>query len=121
MSDGTEIAQGFAEAFDSKREIFGPSGSLKILSGPQHATVEATYTTGWELPRKEYDDLALGKKYRKLVVADPDGTRKAKLRVLTAFQVESVIYKNPSKDPHLLQGGGIPVYEFKIYATGERV
>lgn len=121
MSDGTDIAAGFAEAFDAEREILGPSGSLKILSGPQHATTEDTYATGWKFPRKEYDDLSNGTKYRKLYVADPDGTRKAKLKAMTAIQVDSVIHKNPSKDPHLQLSGGIPVYEFKVSPTGERV
>lgn len=121
MSDGTDIAAGYAEAFDAERDILGPSGSLKILSGSQHETTEATYTTGWKFPRKEYDDLATGTKYRKLYVADSDGTRKAKLKAMTALQVDSVIYKNPSKDPQLLHAGGVPVYEFKVSPTGERV
>ena len=121
MSDGTDIAAGLAEAYDAERGILGPSGSLKVLSGPQHTTTEATYTTGWKFPRREYDDLAKGEKYRKLHVADPDGTRKTKLKAMTAVQVGSVVYKNPSKDPHLFQDGGVPSYEFKVSPTGERV
>lgn len=121
MNDvGTEIAQAYGAAFDARRGILGPSGSLKILSGPQHATVEATYITGWEFPRKEYDDLATGKKYRKLKIADTNGARKPKLIAMTAIQIDSVIYKNPSKDPQLQLNGGVPVYEFKVSPTGER-
>lgn len=121
MSDGTDIAAGLAEAYDAERDILGPSGSLKLLSGPQHATTEATYTTGWKFPRKEYDDLANGSKYRKLYVADPDGARKPKLKVMTAIQVENVIHKIASKDPHLQQNGGVPAYEIKVSPTGEQV
>lgn len=120
-SVGVDIASALSEVHDELREIFGPSGSLKLLSGPQHATTEATYATGWSFPRKEYDDLALQKKFRKLIVDDPDGTRKAKLKAATAIQVDSVIYKNVSKDPHLNHDGGIPSYEFRVYSTGERV
>lgn len=121
MSDATDIAEAFSEAFDAEREILGPAGSLKLLSGPQHAATEATYTTGWKFPRKEYNDLAAQKQYRKLVVADPDGTRKAKMFAATAIQVGSVIYKNAAKDPSLALSGVVPVYEFKVYGTGERV
>lgn len=121
MSDATDIAAGFAEAFDAEREILGPSGSLKILSGPQHATTEATYTSGWKFPRKEYTELVTGKQFRLLKVADPDGARRAKLKAGTAIQVDTVIYKNASKDPSLDLAGVVPVYEFKIYTTGGRV
>lgn len=122
MSDGTDIAEGFSEAWDAVRELLGPSGSLKILSGSTapYPTV-ATYDTGWVLPRKEYNDLATGKKFRKLKIADPDGTRKAELIEMTALQIDSVIYKNPAKDPQLYLSGGVPVYEFKLQPTGERV
>lgn len=121
MSDATDIAAGFSEAFDAEREILGPSGSLKILSGPQHATTEATYTTGWKFPRREYTDLVAQKQFRKLSVADPDGSRQPKLNAATAIQVGSVIYKNAAKDPSLALPGVVPVYEFKVYGTGERV
>jgi hypothetical protein len=121
MTPGTEIATAHAATFDAERSILGPSGSLKILSGPQHATTEATYTTGWNFPRKEYDDLANGQKFRKLYVADVDGTRKAKLKAMTALQVDSVIHSIQSKDPQLQQSGGVPVYEFKVSPTGESV
>jgi hypothetical protein len=121
MSDATDIAEGFAEAFDAEREILGPSGSLKILSGPQHATTEATYTTGWKFPRKEYTELVTGKQFRLLKVADPSGSRRAKLIAGTALQIGSVVYKNAAKDANLNLPGVIPVYEFKIYGTGERV
>jgi len=118
---GIDLATARATIFDEHRAIFGPSGSLKILSGPQHAATEATYTTGWKFPRKEYDDLANGTKYRKLHVADPDGTRKPKLKAMTAIQVDSVIHKIASKDPHLQANGGVPVYEIRVSPTGEQV
>lgn len=117
-------AGALSATFDAERQIDGPSGSLKILSGPQHATTEATYTSGWKFPRKEYTEnlgTAGGKLYRKLMVADSDGTRKAKLAAATAIQVGSVIYKQAVKDPSLLLPGVVPVYEFKVYGTGERV
>src|SRR5688572_26155902 len=115
MSVGTEIADAFGQAFDALRDIFGPSGSLKILSGSQAAyTTLATYTTGWSFRREEYDDLKNGVKYRKLIVSDPDGTRKTHLKAMTAIQVDSVIHKNPGKDPHLNFEGGVPTYTFKM-------
>lgn len=110
-----------SRVFDRQRARSGPSGSLKILSGSQHEIIEATYTAGWRFPRDVYDDLAAGKKFRKLEIADTDGTRKAKLIAMTAIQVDSVIYKNPSKDPNLFFSGGLSVYEFKVSPTGERV
>lgn len=121
MPAQTQIAKGLARAFDRVRGVFGPSGSLKVLSGPQHATTEATYSTGWRFPRDEYDDLPAGKKYRKLSVADPDGSRKAKLIAGTALQIGDLIYKNAVKDESLRLPGVVPVYVFKVYGTGERI
>ena len=121
MSAGSDIVTSLGAAFDTERLLFGPSGSLKILSGAQHETTEATYTTGWKFPRKEYDDLASGTKFRKLYVADPDGSRKANLKAMTAIQVDAVIHSIASKDPHLQQSGGVASYEIKVSPTGEQV
>jgi hypothetical protein len=119
MSVGTEIADAFGQAFDALRDIFGPSGSLKILTGSTAPyTTEATYTTDWYLPKHEYTELATGKKFQKLRIADPEGTRLASLKRMTAVQVGTQVYKFHSKDSFI---GSVPNYEFKIYATGERV
>ncbi len=121
MSAQEDVTTASIAMFDTLRELRGPSGSLKVLSGPQHATTEATYTDGWDFPRKEHLDVTTNKQYRRLLIADPDGTRKTKLVAATALKVGSVIYKNAAKDPNLALPGIVPVYEFRVYGTGERV
>ena len=121
MSAQDDVTTARIAMFDTLRELRGPSGSLKLLSGPQHATTEATYTTGWDFPRKEHVDVTTNKQYRRLLIADSDGTRKAKLVAATAVRIGSLIYKNSAKDPSLSSPGVVPVYEFKVYGTGERV
>src|SRR5690349_5906844 len=115
-----ELAEAKSRGFDHERQIFGPSDTLSTISGPQSEVNEGSYTNGWKFPRKEHNDMGAGKTFRKLFVADPDGTRKPGLIRSTAIQVDTVIYKNAVKDPQLILSVVIPVYEFKVYGTGER-
>jgi hypothetical protein len=97
-----------------------------VLSGDQNSPVtEATYDSHWYLDRQERSlDLATGKKYLPLTVADSEGCRLSVLRKATAVQIGNPQtgwqrFKFAVKPTFLT--GMIPVYEFKLSPTGERV
>ena len=107
------------------RSVFLNGVCLQVLSGDQQAYVpEATYDSHWYLDRREYSDLVANKKFILLKVADSEGCRLDKLRKATAMQVGNAQvgwtrFKFAVK-PTLLSGM-VPVYEFKLSPTGERV
>jgi hypothetical protein len=119
MTKGQRIAKGLGRAHDKLRSIFYAGLTLKILSGDQNSyATEATYDTHWYLDKHEYSDLVAGKKYKLLVIEDVEGDRLAKLRKMTAVQIGDLRFKFAVK-PTIL--GSVPVYEFKLSPTGERV
>jgi hypothetical protein len=116
---GTKIARGPGRSYDKLRSIFLSGKCLKILTGDQQAyVVVATYDSHWYLDRREYSDLVSGKKFKLLKVADVDGCRLEKLRVMTAVQIGDLRYKVVAKDDFV---GSVPDYHFKLQPTGERV
>jgi hypothetical protein len=125
MERGQRIARGLGRGYDKLRSIFLSGVCLQVLSGDQNGYVpEATYDSHWFLDRREYNDLATRKKYILLKVADSDGCRLEKLRKMTAVRVG-----NPQVGWEQWKGivkpsfvpGMVPVYEFKLSPTGERV
>src|SRR5688572_4399957 len=125
MTRGQRIAKGLGRGFDKLRTIFLNGVCLQVLSGDQQAyTTEATYDSHWYLDRREYSDLVANKKFILLKVADFEGCRLAVLRRATAMQVGNpqdgwLRFKFAVKPTFL--PGMVPVYEFKLSPTGERV
>ena len=120
MSKGTKIARAYSRAHDKLRSIFMEGVCLKVLSGDQHQTTLATYTSHWYLDKREYLEPVAGgvKRFKRLVIDDLEGCRLANLRNMTAVQVGDTVFKFHAKDSFL---GSVPSYEFKVYPTGERV
>lgn len=122
---GQRIARGLGRGYDKLRTVFLEGVCLRVLSGDQNSPVtEATYDSHWYLDRREYSDLATGKKYILLKVADYEGCRLEKLRKVTAVQIGNPQigwerFKFAVKPTFI--PGMVPVYEFKLSPTGERV
>lgn len=119
-SKGTRIGRAFAKAHNKLRTIYYDGECLKLFdktTGPWTEPI-ATYAADWYLDKKEYTDVAAGKKFKRLVVDDVDGCRLPELRKMTAVQVGDAIFKFHGKDSFI---GSVPSYEFKVYPTGERV
>jgi hypothetical protein len=104
-------------ALNRKRARFLTTASLILLSGPTHPYTEVTYTDDWYLDKKEYQELATGKRYFKLYVGDQDRTRKTELEAATAIRVANTQYKFVAKDSFITS---LDLYEFKVQPTGER-
>lgn len=121
MNRPVRIAKALGRAHDKLRGIFNQHQCLKVLSGDQNAgyTTEAIYDTHWYLDRFEYSDVIAGKRYKKVVVDDVEGCRKAKLKAATAFQIGDLIFTFSGKETMDLSA--VPSYEFKIYPLHERV
>ena len=121
MSRGVRIARAYSRAHDKLRSIFLEGVCLKVYDQEQvdaNTTPIATYDSHWYLDKHEYSDVVAGKKFKRLVVDDLEGCRKAELRKATAVQVGDTVYKFFSKDSFI---GSIPSYEFKLYPTGQRI
>jgi hypothetical protein len=120
MDRGTKIARALGRSYDKLRTIFLNDVCLKLydVTQPPYTTPIATFDSHWYLDKREFSDLATGKKYKLLKVADVDGCRLEKLRRMTAVQVGDTVFKFVSKDSFI---GSMPAYEFKLQPTGERV
>ena len=120
MDRGTRIAKALGRGHDKLRSIFNQEQCLKLLNGDQNNWGEpiATYDSHWYLDRREYTELSTGKKFKRVVIDDVEGCRKAKLKSATAAQIGDMIYRFASKDSLT---GGVPSYEFKVYPVGERI
>ena len=120
MDRGQKIARGLGRGYDKLRTIFFSGVCIRLydVTTPPYTTPIATYDTGWYLDQREYNDLATGKKFKLLKVVDVDGCRLEKLRTMTAVKVGDTVFKFVSKDSFL---GSVPVYQFKLQPTGERV
>lgn len=119
-SRGTRIGRALARGHNKLRSIYYDGDCLKlfdITTGPW-ANPIATYAADWYLDKKEYSDVVAGKKFKRLVVDDLDGSRLPKLRAMTAVQVGDTVYKVNVKDSFI---GSVPSYEFRLSPTGERV
>jgi hypothetical protein len=122
---GQRIARGLGRGYDKLRTVFLEGVCLRVLSGDQNSpTVEATYDSHWYLDKHEYPDLTAGKKYILLKVGDYEGCRLEKLRKMTAIEIGNPQigwerWKVPNKPTFV--PGMVPVYEFKLSPTGERV
>ena len=122
---GQRIARAKGRSYDKLRSIFLSDVCLKLLSGDQNNyATEATYDSHWYLDRREYSDLVANKKFILLKVADFEGCRLAVLRKATAMQMGNpqdgwLRFKFAVKPTFL--PGMVPVYEFKLSPTGERV
>ena len=127
MADkGTKIARALGRSYDKLRTIFLKGECLRVydVTQPPYTTPIATYDSHWYLDRREYSDLVANKKFILLKVADSEGCRLDKLRKATAMQVGNVQvgwtrFKVAVKPTFL--PGMVPVYEFKLSPTGERV
>ena len=118
-SRGTRIGRALAKGHNKLASIFLDGECLKLLTGSTAPYTEtAKYGDNWYLDKKEYWDMAAGKKFKRLVIDDVDGCRLEKLRTMTAVQVGDTVYKFVSKDSFI---GSVPSYEFRLQATGERV
>ena len=119
---GQRIARASARAHDKLRSIFLSDVCLKLYDTPTAtgATPIATYDTHWYLDKREYSEMVQGstKRYKRLVVDDVEGCRKAKLQQATLAQIGDVVFKFNAKDSFV---GSVPSYEFKVQPTGERV
>ena len=122
---GQRIARGLGRGFDKLRTVFLEGVCLRVLSGDQNSPiVEATYDSHWYLDRREFSDLASGKKFKLLKVSDHEGCRLSVLRKATAVEIGNpqIGYERfkfavkPTFIP-----GQLPNYELKINPTGERV
>lgn len=119
-SRGTRIGRALARGHNKLLQIYFDGECLKLFdktTGPWTEPI-ATYGDNWYLDKKEYNDVAAGKKFKRLVVDDVDGCRLAKLRAMTAVQVGDTVYKVNVKDSFI---GSVPSYEFRLSPTGERV
>jgi len=116
--EGKQIADALAQAHDVLRGIYLEGECLKVFSGSNGDVLEATYTTGWYFDNKEYSDVVVGKKYKRLVIDDLEGCRLEKLRTMTAVQVGGLRFKFVAKPTFI---GSVSSYEFKLTPTGERV
>lgn len=89
---------------------------LKVKTGPKFPySNSAIYTDDWDL--QHIVDIPEGIDYFELTVIDQEGTRGTKLSSATAFSVRGEVYKSQAVDP---PKGVVPVWLFKIAATGNR-
>lgn len=118
MSKGTKIARALGRGHDALRRIYNEGYCLKVFSGSDGTTLEATYSDRWYFDNKEYSDVVAGKKFKRLVVDDVQGCRLEVLRIATAMQIGEYKFKFVAKPSFI---GSVPSYEFKLQPTGERV
>src|SRR5688500_7031978 len=118
MDRGQKIARALGRGYDKLRTIFLSGTCLQVLTGDQNGyAVAATYDTSWYLDRREYNDLATGKRFILLKVADHEGCRLEDLKKMTAVQIGNpqigwMRWKVPAKPTFI--PGMVPIYEFKL-------
>ncbi len=118
MNRGTRIAKALARSHDRLRTIFLSEQCLKLLEGDQQAyTTTATFDSRWYLDKREYTEQVSGKKFKRLVIDDLDGSRLPKLKTMTAVEYSGTVYKFLAKDSFI---SAVPSYEFKVYPVGPR-
>ena len=119
-SVGTYIAKALSDAHTELRKVFFDSECIKLYDTSQapYTTPLAEMVRGWYLDKHEYNDVATGKKYQRLVIDDPDGCRLQYLRKMLVVEVEGVIFKTVAKPSFW---GSVASYEFKVQPTGERI
>lgn len=119
MDRSTRIARGIARAHDRLRQIFVQEQCLKLLTGDQQSySTIATYDSHWYLDKREYSDVAAGKRFKRLIIEDVEGCRLSKLKAMTAVQIGDDVYTFHGKDSFV---GAVPSYEFKVIHAGPRI
>lgn len=118
MQRGTKIARAIGRGHDKLRRIFLEGLCLKFYDGDTGSNLIATYTDDWWFDQHEHSDVVAGKKYKRLVVEDVNGCRLSVLRQATAVKVGDAKFKFIAKPSFI---GSVPMYEFKLQPTGERV
>jgi hypothetical protein len=120
MSRGTRIARALGRSHDKLRSVSLEGECIRLydVTAAPYTTPIAIYDSHWYLDKREYSELVTGKRYLLLKVADVDGCRLRKLRDMTAVRVGDMVFKVITK-PNFV--GSVPLWEFKLSPTGERV
>ena len=119
MSRADRITKGLARAHDKLRSTFNRHQTLKVLTGDQtNYSTAATYDSHWYLDKREYSDVIAGKRFKRVVVGDVDGSRETILKAATALQIGDDIYTFHGKDSFV---SSIRSYEFKVVHAGVRI